>query len=1003
MTYDADEIEGGVTQIVQGSPSFTRDGLGGRNVKDRFDATRELVNSVLLYEPDSVFYLIYKSVLKARTLLTGVLSIIDDLESDISDMAVPARAVLDTAALADAGTALTNISGALARRGSISEAEYTRYDRATSRALGKFRDAARRTYTPFGGTTATTDVVKSSAEAAASLNSNYTTFQASYASLLLVVETILGSLDDYAHRETVRAVASRQVDRLKDEMASLERSFDAATPDERASTARADTLTVLTNRAAVRALANVREPGAPKLVQSSTGVSRYRFAAYGTGTPPAIAGTVSGPWPITAAHNLTFQFNAVDPPVAVPLIPVAADAVQPITPASVTSGSAEQAGLAFAINQDLATPWSLLTPNIGVGGTYAVTGTFLYLMVDGVPFRISDDIAASPPTVAFTGARTAVQLAGDINFHAGTHVTATAQTGGGSDWVDIAYGPPAAPPMTYNNRYIQASTGPNHAAIFDGNWRVDVNGVPTAGELSNGWDGSDELWIWPNDIAEANLSKVALTNGTWPGYVRTAGQVAADITADPSVEFIGGIDMSGHVVITSTDQGEGSILKLPFDVMAGGKKSVSQVTSETLGFYEDQEDRRTDVDALAIVEVLNNHAGFSANATASLVKQELFTSKQGTAVAPNQVTVAADVDPSTGWTLATTKFVIESGENEGVYGVSAIGYVAPTLTFTLDRNLRDVTVTGFRVQVYTELMHVTALSSAITSYIDVDELAVGSAHAVVGLPTTLTRGTVEQVLVQFNDPVQGWIPADLRFLGIKIGDVILDEEGTLITAITGVGSLSTGVIDVSPVAPTLSVTAFSIQSVAADVHTAFIASLQTWQDNLSDEEESLSALTRRVSALLTISNPDRGRVQAAATALQAIRDQLEGTTKLSGLLAGFSITPVPAVDRALDVMTQQGHDRARDLLTDGKFSDFQETDYKSASTAGAMMAASSAVAVSDLIAPTKTRKEYDSEIDRIVFSTQSDIDPKYDFRDIRPETAPIYLGYFSAATPRSKG
>lgn len=997
MSYTSDEIEQKVSQIIQGSPSFTTDGLGGRNIKERFEATRELVNSTLLYEPDSVFYLIYKAAIRVRYLLKSTLSLMDDLSDDIDGMAVPSKSVQDTTALSDAKTALTSISNALSRRGFISDSEYQRYNKAINRALDRYKAAIKRTYTPFSGTQAVTDAVKSSAEATISIKTNFASFQSSYSTLITSVDNLLNAYDDYDHKEIVKSVASRQMSRITSELSSIESSFNSSTPEKRTETARVDTLSILTNKASVKSLSNIIYPGDPKLQQSSTGSSLYRMSAYGTGTSPSIIGATSGPWPILDSHGLKIDFGGTN--VTVPLVPLASS-VQGIKEAEITGYKSSVPGVEFALHSDLDTPWPLLTKNIATGGTYTIIGTFLYIVVDGTLFKITD---AAP--AGFSANLTAAQLASAIGTVAGTHVTATAMTGGGNDWVEIAYKPPASPPGIYRNRYIQVATGASHATTFDGTWRVDEPAGPTAGELSTGWDGNNELWIHPNDLASE--VQITLPEGTWPDYVVTTGpvgvagtilhtidQASVEITAEETIS-------DNKIKIKSNDLGEGSIVKVTSDGLSvSKKKTASLLGAETLGFYPEIEVREENFSAQALVDVLNSNTSFSDQATASLVRENLLAEKSAYGVTPNIVAIALSSDPSASWTPSELKLIIEAGDSRGSYGVSSVSYGAGILQVTLDRNLRDL-ATGYRVRIYKELLKITALSSGVSSYIDVDETYGSSAHVVLGLPTTLTRGTVTQLFVERNDPAKGWISANLKGRNIKIGDVIVLEDDSIAATITGINSIGSGILDVSAVSPTLAISAFEIKSVAADNHSSFITSLQTWRDSLTSDEENLSSLAKSVNLLIKLKNPDRGRVQNAANELQAVRDNLEGSSSLTTILSSFTVPALPVVDRALDVMDQQGHDRARDLITSGKFSSFMNTNYKTASSSGAVMSATSDVAISDLVEPTKTRGEYIGQIDKLVSSTWDEVDPKYNFGDIRPDSSPIHLDYFSSDIPGS--
>jgi hypothetical protein len=220
-----------------------------------------------------------------------------------------------------------------------------------------------------------------------------------------------------------------------------------------------------------------------------------------------------------------------------------------------------------------------------------------------------------------------------------------------------------------------------------------------------------------------------------------------------------------------------------------------------------------------------------------------------------------------------------------------------------------------------------------------------------------------------------------------------------VATITGISSANVGVLDITPISPITLLTAFSIKSVAANQHSTFSVELEEWKEALTPSDLNLTNLSKSIGYLLRTKSPVIGRVQTAANDLQDIVDKLEGSGSLKEILESFAISPIPAVDRALDVMTEQGHDRARDLITGARFSEYKSTNYKTASRSGALMEAASKIASSDLIEPTKTRSEFVSVIDKRVVTSWADVDPRHDFRDIQPEGDPIYLDYFSSDVP----
>lgn len=981
MSYSSDEIDAEVSSIIQTSPSYNTDGLGGRNVKDRFEQVRELVNSVMMYEPDSVFYLINKAVIRTRYLLSSVLSVMTDISEDLDGMAIPSRDVKDTTALADANNALNTISGALTRRGSISAAEYQKYERAVDRALDVFKESSKRTYLPFSGSTVTTDIVKAYAESAVSLQTNFNTLQTSYETLLQAVDRVLAAYDDYNHDEIVRSVASRQISRIQSELTTIKTSFESKTPRQRTTTVRADVLKLITNKSSVKALSRVRYPEDPKLEQSSTGTSLYRLAAAGTGTPPSITGTVSATWPILSTHELKINLNGST--ATVPLVPSLASAVPGIKQATITGSKSAVSG-GFVINTDIATPLSLWSTVIAFPGNYAVINTNLYLVVDGTAF-----------TVNFPANGDSAYVAGRINTVAGTHVTASSVTGGGLQKVVIAYSN-GSPPDLYVNRYMRIASGASDAAALR-NWTV--TGVVTA-DVSEGWDANDELIVWPND--DTSATTVSLTNGTLAaGYIVPIATVVGDIHA---VTGISATAASNKIKITSDLYGEGSIIKIGASGLVGGKRSPSSLGADTLGFYKDQEIRESDFNAQALVDVLNSNSSFSDEAVATLVNEEVFSGKDAYGSAANKISIdVADFSGWASWSFSQMKFVIEAGENRGVYGVSAIVGVTVgdvlTLTFTLDRDLRAASEIGMKVRLYSEHLKITSSDSSTSGLIDVDETHLNSAHTILGLSTTLTRGTVNQIQVEYNDPSIGWTAANLTGFSIKVGDQVLQEDGTLVATVTGISSISDGILDITAVNPTLSLTAFSVESVSAKNHSVFIDALREWRDGLTSDNEELLSLTKAINYLLRTNNPPRGRVQTAVTELQTIQNKLEGTSELKDILEEFTVPAIPAVDRALDVMSEQGHDRARDLITSGQFSEYNRTNYKTASISGAMMSAMSDVATSDFVEPTKTRDEFVGEIDKLISSSWDEVDPEHNFRDMRPDAPVTHLDYFLTKKP----
>jgi len=980
VSYTDDEKQAAVLRIVQGSPTFSRGLLGSRDVNATFGEVRELTNTSMYYEPDTIYYLLWLSKNYYSRFVTTTLTLIDELLDATDDLLKPNQPIDDVAAVDDARRALLDVEGALSRQGSVGGPAYARFNVAIARAREQLGRPVKLNHVPRGSSQSTTEIVRPRDEARSDIVTGFASLKAAHANLLGGVEYVLSAVEAYVSSGLATAVAANQVTRARADLEDLSSTLVPMTPRERVQEARGGLMRVLASQSALKSLATQPQPGEAKLDSGST----YRLTAYGTGTAPQVTGVVSAPWPLEGGATDQLEVDVGGALLAVDLIPgagyspgiEAAEVVGakpdpfPIGPEATELGSID--------------PYDMLTKTIGTGGTYATTDKRIYLIVDGTRYEVPSS------TTVFGSDLNATDLATQIAVVVPSSVLTVSAVinSSGLDWVVMEYNVAAPPtaPIRYSDRYIRASTGAD--SVDSGGatdvWpaRVDQPGGAAAADVSRGWDDNRELLVQAND--QTSATTVDLTPGSWPDYERTVEQVAADVDTDGVAEFEGDVQ-DGKLVVRSLDKGDGSVIT----IRSGAAGTPSRLGMQALGLAQEQEDRRSDVQGRTVVNLLNEDLSFRVVATASLVRETLLKARAAIVTDVSELSIAMPdetSDPSVGWTLSEAKLAIHSGDNRGYYGVTGTAWVGDVLELTLDRQLRDQTASNRHViTLESELLRITSNDSSPSSYVDVAVATSESADVVLGLPLARAIGAVERVLVERNDAVLGWVPADLRLNRIRVGDKIVDSTGDVAT-VAGVDSVQAGVIDVEPVSSDLSLAAFTVESTAARAYAVFETALQSWQDDLSPfDDDVLGWIDKTLAPILILDEPSRDQVDAAYSRIETYKTKIES---LQTVLGSYSVSRIPVVDTSLRTMLEHGHDRARELLLQARIGDYFTATAGTSSYSGALMAAASDVTVQDINEPTMLREEGEAEFDRYMGGWVDAEDPALDFEneDELPDT-----------------
>jgi hypothetical protein len=988
--YSEDEKRTTVQEIVRGTLTFPSDLLGPRDLATDFTEAIELVHTVLLYDPDSVFYLIRLAANGLNQILSAEVSTLNEMLEAIDDLAQPNRPVDSVSGLRTARNALLALESSITRGGALGQTEFRRYSAGMSRIKNELARAVRMTYTPRGSSTTITDVVRPLPEAKAAVVSSFNELKTEHVRLLGAVDQVLAAFSEFEGGKLEVRVAQQQVSRASAQVDDLYELLDPLLPAERTAEARDALLKVLTNEASIKAMADRVSPGQSKLTQLPDPSPDLRIRAYGEGTSPVLVGTNSGPFKLDSVTSSELRFTKLNDaavPVDVDLLPGAASSVPGVQHADL-KGS--QVG-PFALAPDLVTPY----PLISVAGPFTITlnvDDMFYILIDGQMFY-----KQLTPGVGIAAATLVADLQAAANWTPSLPTDVAFGTSGSS--VAVSY---TGTTLPYKNRSIEVTQGLRYAASM-WSWAGGPAGIIPATQ-STGWDDNTVLRLKVNDdpnYFDVDLTATAVSpEGDWPGYLIPASKVASAITAAgiSNSELVIGIDSSDRILVRSTVKGEGSIVTVLSDGLRVGPDprvgfgTPTYLGMKSIGFSDGDEVREYDVDSKAVVNVLNEDTSFSTEAEARLDRTELINSTQGLRFLADTVFAIPfeGDDPTTDWPDYTElKLEISNGDARGIYGLASTYVVlGQNITFVLDRRLRSSdNDLRYTVSVFRERIRIISGDAGLTGTLQLGD-PVSSARTILGFDTTEVTATVGEVIVEFYDLVFGWRALDVSRRKIRINDKILAGTWIEQTVVSSVTNTNVGRLGVYPeVTPTLSLDTegFYIQSAAFLAYQTFVSDLEVWKrEVLPPYEENLDLLDTLLAPVL-LSVPSKDRVDTVYDAVSFLLDRLTGADNIQDIIEDFGVTAIPAVDTALQTLLDQGYDRTRSLLLSGKFTDFFASTAQDASYARAFQLAVNELAVEDINESAAAKGRWDAEFVRVSAEWEEDIDPERDFTDFEQE------------------
>ncbi|MHA2334292.1 MAG: hypothetical protein ACXAEU_19850 [Candidatus Hodarchaeales archaeon] len=957
MSYTDEEKKESVQGLVQGTLSFPTDKLGNRNVVVSFNEIMELIRSIFVYDSDAIYYVIKLVSDDLGFLIRNELRTIDKLLDSVDDLSMPSKPINDVTSLADAKSALNEIDGALQRNGVIGVGESAKYNAFMDTIKNDLGRTTKMTYIPRGSSQAIKDIVRAASEAIVESRTNFTSLLEEHSSTIARVEQLLVSFDEFMAENIAGMVGSRQVARASSELQTLHTELDSMEPEERTSIARQSLLRVLANQAVIKGLVNRLLPGESKIAQLSYGTVTYRVSAYGEGTAPYIEGTECAPWKIRNSNNDVFGATINGTSITVDLL-------------SEGAAQAELTGTNdgdFAIASSLSVPYPFQS-TIGPFDIVAPANLF-HIWVNGTHYE--------KRTITGVGI-TAASLAADLSSAADWVPSKPSLVFSDvSSCLKIVYGTGPGSPVLYSNRSMRIGQGVDDLGVLR-SWYVATPTLELS-DSSSGWDGNDELKVQANDATTSTT--VSLPTGSWPDYSVTAASVASAISGSG---FIG--DVSGDkVVVRSTEYGEGSIVT----IRSSGTGTDSHRGAITLGFTQDQEVRESDITGQTVVDALNNDATFRAEATASLVKRFLLTNSYATG-SGSDIVISADEDPTAQWPSAASIKVSVSygvGDVVGIYQLTGYSHSAGNLTLALDRNMRAAG-TNMIVSVYSDVLKVKSTDTTTSGTVSITDPA-NSARTILGLASGSLESTVGKLLFEFNDLVLGWKALDLQPFRLKVGDKLINSAGTELTELAALGEIADGIVSIAPEVDAsfaLSSAGFFVESAAKMAYETFILDVQSWLSN-AVFKDGLDRIDTMLAPLF-LKQPTKNSVDRVYIEVSSLKTEIEN---LEQVCSDFLVNKLAGVDRALKLMNERGHNRARDLLLEGKISEFFSLTPQNSSYSGDFLTKAAEVVVEDLNESKTAKAKYDADIIRYAGSSLDDVDPNYNFLDIEEDLPEVLM------------
>lgn len=613
--------EAAVQQFVQSSVQVTTDVLGPIDVGSRFDEVVQLFSSTLIFDPNSLFYLIYLSsnklcadVIAARNLLADVRSAIDEVKRKTTK-------VSQTTLLGDAAAALTVMGTILVQNSAVSEPPYTRY----VTAVDSFRDVSLSPNIKSSGT-----LVRSPQEAKASAITSLTSLRTAYPDILNRANVLLSMVDQYIELNLPVLSLQQSLSKARNDLVALQKAFEdpTKTEDQKIAMTKDAYFRITAGKSVITNLRSVRDPTSPRMQPS---VSTPLVGALvppgptGTFTSAAFQTGIKAPWAITPGLNDTLivaEDGNAPTTYTIPTSPhPSVESFVPIQIANTYPIGGGSSAMLFTGDGPFNIP---------------VLGAKFYVTVDGVLYSgpITEGPAVSADTLV-------------IDFQNLTSSDSTAL----STVVNI-FNPGVS--VTFS----KYEYGPHHICVADSCIGQYVTALGFAQTSVTGTDANNLIVIDTNNVF---LGNDPATPTDVVGIINTWATTASK----PYVASVITEGINQRIRITKTTPGASSItMNLP--PITDSNRSTVQSAYAMLGFFDGQTDSSNSVSASELSDYING---------INKVKATVLR-VPGVGVTDEFVKIESKL------VGLSTRLVVGAGTANALLGVDSITHIGSTTGFT---------------------------------------------------------------------------------------------------------------------------------------------------------------------------------------------------------------------------------------------------------------------------------------------------------------------------------
>jgi hypothetical protein len=966
--YTSAEIQAVVQKLVLSTISYPTDTLGVRRTDLTFGDFQQAAAGICILFPNAPFYVLWLGTQRLSDAIVAEAATCASLLSAIQALGVPTIPITDVSPLFNAQAALANLGAAAAARGGT----FTSITNTPG-----FQQLKANTTTfltgPGQNVVQTGQIVQTPAQARASIPGLVSALKAAHAALITSVTNLVKGIDNYNSINLPAVVSSSVLANASSLVGADAAAMNALTPDQRLSMIRQVVLNLIATQTVVQTYCSFNGPS-QFIPLTGTGIP-YADAQHLATTAEAVA-TLGGGAAIIAGVSDDLNIT-LDGGTPFDLI---------LNPSQVATLNGQLAEPFFIGNGTTPTPITTQPPPpdnnkfaLKVGAT-VFTAT-LTLGVARTAAQVASDIQASMPgNVTVAPYYFPLYYSGGINIVAGVNTTWTLPVVGMTDFVALG--------ITATNSSVTVASGPNAGTYpitavtsstitVTGTFVAQTNFQVEIGAVNRG------VQIFLNDpsfdvpletaISIVGTDPVAALGAQTMGFVVGTSSACKLSTPDTVSAYINTLTQQTKAGTTNVY----SLANVPAHttVLAPGEVVFAEAESSgTQGFSGTT--LTYTVASITVEGSVSTGDTIALRSGNAATHGYTITTVNGAAATGHQLAVgdvivatgsfagsaASSIDAEFGPTITANKYDvvnIPTGVNQGQYFVQGNGATAIDVelisTLPMPFTAGQLPV-GMTVNYGTMRLTLSSLNKTTQSAVTVQGTAGGLFFAPIpftqlgttpwfqlpSLPQQLQAGDMLYTYAsQYNEPSNIYL---------------------IVKVLTGVG---TGVIQLQPDIPDGVSWSFTGQPPYAALvygvnndYTVVQGEWMTWLAATPQQPNFFDNFNAVLNPVLVNTSPravDIGnavnflnQLYGMLTGAQATATSQDPSLALDTISGSFTVEPVPSVSTMITTYSAKGSDLAVDTLLSGDFVTFFGLTMQGSSYAGAVQAATVAVAMNDL-------------------------------------------------------